>query len=102
MYGENSHLHSCRCFFINNKFVGGIVMNQYYVVLRTKEKDELKDVVDALSLDEALAIAKTRYEAEMNGGEKLFAYSAKGPIAFDENNRFVSNTGGNMKIIIKF
>ncbi|WP_102694156.1 hypothetical protein [Rummeliibacillus pycnus] len=77
-------------------------MNQYYVVLRTKEKDELKDVVDALSLDEALAIAKKRYEAGMNGGEKLYIFLAKGPISFDENNQFVCNTGGNLKIMIKF
>lgn len=76
-------------------------MNQYYVVLRKKEKDELKDVVDALSLEEAFAIAKVRYEEGMLGTEGLFVFSAKKPITFNENNRFVSNSDGNKKIMIK-
>lgn len=75
-------------------------MNQYYVVLRKKEKDELKDVIDALSLEEAFAIAKVRYGEEMRGKEGLFVFSAKEPITFDKNHRF-NNSDGDIKVSIK-
>lgn len=37
-------------------------MSRYYVVRRTKEKDEEFAVIDALSLDEANAIFEVRYK----------------------------------------
>ncbi|MBK3497180.1 hypothetical protein JFL43_20580 [Viridibacillus sp. YIM B01967] len=51
-------------------------MKQYYVVLRQEEKDHLKDTIDALSLDEAFAVAKIRYQEEMGTEESLFVYAA--------------------------
>ncbi|MGP3562608.1 hypothetical protein QWV57_08600 [Geobacillus zalihae] len=89
-------------FYLSTFLMEGLFMNQYYVVLRTKEKDELMDVVGALSLEEAWAIARIRYEERMREGDSLFVFPAIGPLAFDENNRFVSNSGGNMKIMMKF
>jgi hypothetical protein len=88
-------------FYLSTFLMEGLFMNQYYVVLRTKEKDELMDVVKALSLEEASAIAEIRYGEGMCEGDGLFVFPAIGPLAFDENNRFVSNSGGNMKIMIK-
>ncbi|MGG3162155.1 hypothetical protein ABEO87_10905 [Geobacillus stearothermophilus] len=77
-------------------------MNQYYVVLRTKERDELLDVVDALSLEEAMAIAKTRYEEQMEVRDGLFVFKVNGPLTFNEQNRFIRSGGGEMKILIRF
>lgn len=42
-------------------------MNQiqtYYVVLRTKEKDEQFTMIDAMSLDEAIAIFEIRHKVD--------------------------------------
>ncbi|MDN4493090.1 hypothetical protein [Ureibacillus aquaedulcis] len=76
-------------------------MNQYYVVIRKKEKDELKDGVGALSLEEAFAIAKVSYGEGMREKEGLFVFSAIEPITFDKNHRFINNSDGNIKICIK-
>lgn len=98
---KNSRWHSCRCFLFNN-ISEGLFMNKYYVVLRTKEKDELLDVVDALSLEEAMAIAETRYEEQMEVRDGLFVFEVNSPLSFNEKNRFVRNSGGEMKILIRF
>lgn len=68
-------------------------MKQYYVVLRQEEKDNLKDTIDAPSLEEAFAIAKIRYQEEIGEDESLFVYSANDPFTLDENHRFINNDG---------
>jgi Mg2+/Co2+ transporter CorC len=66
--------------FLFNNISEGLFMNKYYVVLRTKEKDELLDVVDALSLEEAMAIAETRYEEQMEVRDGLFVFEVNSPL----------------------
>ena len=56
MYDEKQSLAFLPMFLFINIFDGGIFMNHYFVVRRTKEKDEEFAVIDALSLDEANAI----------------------------------------------
>ncbi|TRM10689.1 hypothetical protein FH966_02580 [Lentibacillus cibarius] len=71
-------------------------MNQYYVVRRTKEKDEQFAVIDALSLDEADAIFKVRYkgyEETMQKGEAFYVFQSSEPLTYDENSRVVFPSG---------
>ncbi|MBT2687287.1 hypothetical protein J7I93_03730 [Bacillus sp. ISL-47] len=82
-------------------------MNQmltYYVVLRTKEKDEQFAEVDALTLDEARAIFDIRFKADkeaMQEGDAFFIFEADKALEFDKNNRVVFPSG-KMVITHKF
>ncbi|MBB6447047.1 hypothetical protein [Bacillus benzoevorans] len=70
-------------------------MNQmltYYVVKRTKEKDEQFAVIDAMSLGEAKAIFEVRYKVEkeaMTEGEAFYIFQVKEQLIFDEKQRLV-------------
>lgn len=78
-------------------------MEKYYVVKRTKEKDEQFTVIEAMSLDEANAIYEVRHKAEketMVEGEAFYIFHAKEQLAFDESNR-VKFPSGRMAIIHK-
>jgi hypothetical protein len=85
---------------------GGNPMNQmktYYVVRRTKEKDEQFTMIDALSLDEANAIFEVRHKADkeaMKEGEAFLIFEADEALGFDKNNRVVFPSG-KMAIIHK-
>mgnify|MGYP001421935818 FL=1 len=73
-------------------------MEQYIVVRRTKEKDEQFAVIDAMSLAEAKAILKVRYDNfdinnEEMQEEDFFIFKADGEIKYDENNRVVLKEG---------
>lgn len=74
-------------------------MNQiqpYYVVRRTKEKDEQFALIDAMSLDEANAIFEVRHKDDkesMVEGEAFFIFGADEELKFDENNRVVFPKG---------
>lgn len=79
-------------------------MEQYIVVRRTKEKDEQFAVIDAMSLAEAKAILKVRYDNfdinnEEMQEEDFFIFKADGEIKYDENNRVVLKEVGAMIII---
>ncbi|TMN21877.1 hypothetical protein [Lentibacillus cibarius] len=73
-------------------------MKQYYMVRTSDEKDEELGVVDALSLEEAHAIAKVRYQGKMNSGESLHVFQANEPLTFDAKNRFVFPAGEMMSV----
>ncbi len=65
---------------------------KYYVVKRTKEKDELYSTIDAASVEEVHAIFRIRYEREINQmeeGDAYYIFSEIGKLEFDENNRIV-------------
>lgn len=69
-----------------------IQIEKYYVVRRTKEKDELYPMIEAASLDEVNAIFHIRYKEEINKmrkGDAFYIFSEKGKLQFDENNRLV-------------
>lgn len=79
-------------------------MQTYYVVKRTKEKDEEFTVIDAMSLDEASAIFGVRNNADkeaMEEGEAFYIFQVNGQLMFDENQRLVFPKG-NMSIINKW
>lgn len=92
--------------FLYKNLYGGKQMNQmkpYYVVRRTKEKDEQFAMIDALSLDEANAIFEVRHEADkeaMEQGEAFYIFQATEQLTFDENNR-IKFPPGRMAIIHK-
>lgn len=102
---ENSRGISIDVFFIKNPY-GGKQMNQietYYVVRRTKEKDEQFAVIDAMSLDEANAVFEIRHEFNkeaMKEGEAFYIFEADEQLTFDENNR-IKFPSGRMAIIHK-
>ncbi|MDR4887516.1 hypothetical protein RGU12_08065 [Fredinandcohnia sp. QZ13] len=82
-------------------------MEQYLVVRRTKEKDEQFAVIDAMSLAEAKAILKVRYDNfdinnEEMQEEDFFIFKADGELKYDENNRVVLKEVGAMIIISKW
>lgn len=78
---------------------GGKQMNQlepYYVVRRTKDKDEQFAMIDALSLDEADAIFKVRYkgyEESMKAGDAYYVFQANELPVFDESHRIIFPRG---------
>lgn len=71
------------------KFIGNgeFEVNQYYIIRSTDEKDEKVDEIAALSLEEAHAIAKVRFQVFMNSGETLHTIQANETLSFDENHR---------------
>ncbi|TXL68098.1 hypothetical protein FHP05_00140 [Cerasibacillus terrae] len=83
-------------------------MQQYFVVRRTKEKDEQFAVIDAMSLAEAKAIFKVRYDDfditnEEMKEEDFFIFKADGELKYDENNRILlAEIVGGMAIISKW
>ena len=85
-------------FYIKNKD-GGKHMNQmepYYVVSRTKEKDEEFAVIEAMSLDEAKAIFEVRHKADkgaMVKGEAFYIFHTDEPLRFDGKGQFVFPSG---------
>lgn len=79
-------------------------MSRYYVVRRTKEKDEEFAVIDALSLDEANASLKCVIKIlkkPCKKGEAFFIFQANEPLTFDENHQVVFPKG-RMAMIHKF
>lgn len=69
-----------------------IQIEKYYVVKRTKEKDELYSTIDAASLEEVNAIFHIRYKEEINKmqeGEAFYIFSEKGKLEFDEDHRLI-------------
>lgn len=78
-------------------------MKVYFVVRRTKEKDERFTMIDAFSLDEANAVFEVRHKADkeaMKEGEAFLIFEADETLNFDENNRTVFSSG-RMAIIHK-
>ena len=81
-------------FYIKNKD-GGKHMNQmerYYVVSRTKEKDEEFAVIEAMSLNEASAIFEVRHKADkeaMMKGESFYIFHSDETLSFDVESRVV-------------
>ncbi|MFB4472739.1 hypothetical protein [Virgibacillus sp. SK37] len=76
-------------------------MEKFYVIKRTTGKDEQFTVIDAMSLDEADAIFLVRHERDkdaMNKGEEFLIFQADGELKFDENNRVVLPTKGEMML----
>ncbi|TXL68099.1 hypothetical protein FHP05_00145 [Cerasibacillus terrae] len=76
-------------------------MEKFYVIKRTTGKDERFTVIDAMSLDEADAIFLVRHEEDkdaMKKGEEILIFEADGDLKFDENNRVVLPTKGEMII----
>ncbi|MFB4473395.1 MULTISPECIES: hypothetical protein [Bacillaceae] len=79
-------------------------MEQYFVVRRTEEKDEQFAVIDAMSLAEARAIFKVRYDEfditnEEIKEETFFIFKLDGDLKYDENNRvLLSEVVGDMAI----
>ncbi|SES06866.1 hypothetical protein SAMN04487944_1172 [Gracilibacillus ureilyticus] len=79
-------------------------MEQYFVVRRTEEKDEQFAVIDAMSLAEAKAIFKVRYDEfditnEEIKEETFFIFKLDGDLKYDENNRvLLSEVVGDMAI----
>ena len=64
-----------------------IQIEKYYVVRRTKEKDELYSTIEAASLDEVNAIFHIRFKEEiikMQKGDAFYIFSEKGELEFDE------------------
>ena len=82
-------------------------MELYFVVRRTKEKDEQFAVIDAMSLAEAKAIFKVRYDDfdiknEEMKEEDFFIFKADRELKFNENNRVQLTEVGDMTIISKW
>ncbi|MBT2641739.1 hypothetical protein J7I80_05850 [Bacillus sp. ISL-41] len=73
-------------------------MQQYDVVRSTGERDEKIAVIDALSLEEAHAIAKVRFQESIKAGETLYTFQSVGTLKFDENDRFILPQGQMMSI----
>mgnify|MGYP001109709729 CR=1 FL=1 len=79
-------------------------METYYVVRRTKNKDEEFAGIDAMSLDEANVIFEVRHKADKEAlevGEAFFIFQANEKLMFDENYRLVIPKGS-MSIIEKW
>lgn len=66
-------------------------MEKYYVVISMEERDELFATIDAMSLDEANAIFKIRYQEDIErfGEVTFYIFSEKGKLEFDKNNRLI-------------
>lgn len=82
-------------------------MEQYFVVRRAKEKDEQFTVIEAMSLAEAKAIFKVRYDDlditnEEMKEEDFFIFKAAGDLKFDENNRVLLTEVEDMAMISKW
>lgn len=74
--------------FINQK-LEVFSLKQYYVIRSTDCRDERLGVVDALSLEEAHAIVKVRFQESMQKGETLHTFQIVEPLSFDENHRLI-------------
>ncbi|MGY0694083.1 hypothetical protein ACW2QC_15095 [Virgibacillus sp. FSP13] len=82
-------------------------MEQYFVVRRTEEKDEQFAVINAMSLAEAKAIFKVRYDDfditnEEMKEETFFIFKADGELKYDEINRVLLTEVGDMTIISRW
>lgn len=66
-------------------------MEKYYVVISMEERDELFATIDAMSLDEANAIFKIRYQEDIErfGEVTFYIFSGKEELQFDKNNRLI-------------